>query len=155
MRGSVTLACLVAGMMVLSLLPLAIHPGPEIVSPPHGEFERSVPDEGLDEYHTGAGEIDTSVFSPERRAEVIDLLGDMDGHFTENKGQLAREDVAYYSHGSMISVLFGTSWVEYVLKATRPGGVPEVRRGPHRDAEPLREIAFPQQCLSNERLAAR
>jgi fibronectin type 3 domain-containing protein len=51
------------------------------------------------------------------------LLSDIDGFFTENKGQLGAGAGLYYCRGSPLSVAFGAGWVAYDLQDEGDEGV--------------------------------
>jgi hypothetical protein len=48
--------------------------------------------------------------------EIWQALSNIDGFFTENKGQLGEGAGKYYCRGSPLSVAFGTGWVAYDLQ---------------------------------------
>jgi hypothetical protein len=60
---------------------------------------------------------------PSKGPEAELLLSDIDGFFTENKGQLGQGAGAYYCQGSPLSVAFGTGWVAYDLQGEGDEGV--------------------------------
>jgi fibronectin type 3 domain-containing protein len=52
-------------------------------------------------------------------ANVRSMVAGLGGAFLENRGQLGRDDVAFYASGDAISVAFGHGWVDYSIREGR------------------------------------
>ena len=62
---------------------------------------------------TGPSAVPAEVEVPE---DVSSLFSNLGGAFVENRGQLDRDDVAFYAVGQPLSVAFGQGWVDYCLR---------------------------------------
>jgi hypothetical protein len=60
---------------------------------------------------------------PSKGPDAEQLLSDIDGFFTENRGQMGQGAGSFYCQGSPLSVSFGTGWVAYDLQGEGDEGV--------------------------------